>query len=192
LKSRISRSYNSNTDQWGSALVILDRDGVINEDSMDYIKSADEWVPIPGSLEAIALLTSNDIDIYIATNQAGIARGKLTLDALDGIHKKLVHDVEATGGRIIDIKFCPHHPDENCWCRKPNPGLLEALATTHQLNLSEGYYVGDSLKDLRAAESAGCVGVLVLTGNGVETQQVRPHHEPTFSNLLAFARAITQ
>ena len=174
-----------------ASFVILDRDGVINEDSMDYIKSADEWVPIPGSLEAIALLTSKHIDIYIATNQAGIARGKLTLDALDGIHKKLVHEVEAAGGRIIDIKFCPHHPDENCWCRKPNPGLLEDLATSHQLNLSEGCYVGDSLKDLRAAESAGCAGVLVLTGNGVETHHLRPHHEPTFSDLLAFAQAIT-
>jgi D-glycero-D-manno-heptose 1,7-bisphosphate phosphatase len=174
-----------------ASFVILDRDGVINEDSMDYIKCADEWVPIPGSLEAIALLTSNNIDIYIATNQAGIARSILTLDALHGIHKKLVHEVETAGGTITDIKFCPHHPDENCWCRKPNPGLLEDLATTHQLNLSEGCYVGDSLKDLRAAASAGCAGVLVLTGNGVETLHLRPHHEPTFTDLLAFARDMT-
>jgi len=174
-----------------TSFVILDRDGVINEDSEDYIKSADEWVPIPGSLEAISLLNSNNIDIYIATNQAGIARGKLTLEALNGIHKKLVHEVETAGGRIIDIKFCPHHPDENCWCRKPNPGLLEDLATSYQLNLNEGYYVGDSLKDLRAAESAGCTGVLVLTGNGVETRRLRPLHEPTFSNLLAFAKDLT-
>ena len=172
--------------------VILDRDGVINTDSTDYIKSADEWDPIPGSLEAIALLTSNNVEVYIATNQAGIARGKLTLDALDGIHKKLMLEVEAAGGRIADIKFCPHHPDENCWCRKPNPGLLEELATDHQLNLSEGYYVGDSLKDLRAAETAGCTGVLVLTGNGLETQHMRPHHEPTFDDLLAFARDIVR
>ncbi|MDE0989703.1 MAG: HAD hydrolase-like protein, partial [Pseudomonadales bacterium] len=95
------------------------------------------------------------------------------------------------GGRIVDIKFCPHHPDENCWCRKPNPGLLEDLATTHQLNLAEGYYVGDSLKDLRAAASAGCTGILVLTGNGIETQQLRPHHEYIFSDLLAFAQDMT-
>ncbi|MEO2183636.1 MAG: HAD-IIIA family hydrolase, partial [bacterium] len=85
-----------------ASFVILDRDGVINQDSMDYIKSADEWVPISGSLEAIALLTSNNIDVYIATNQAGIARGKLTLDALDRIHKKLVDEVETAGGRIVD------------------------------------------------------------------------------------------
>jgi|TARA_B110000263_G_scaffold44298_1_gene36280 D-glycero-D-manno-heptose 1,7-bisphosphate phosphatase len=174
-----------------ASFVILDRDGVINQDSMDYIKSADEWMPIPGSLEAIALLTSNNIDVYIATNQAGIARGKLTLDALNCIHEKLVHEVESAGGRIVDIKFCPHHPDENCWCRKPNPGLLEDLATTHQLNLAEGYYVGDSLKDLRAAASAGCTGILVLTGNGIKTQQLRPHHEYIFSDLLAFAQDMT-
>ncbi len=174
-----------------ASFVILDRDGVINEDSVDYIKSAEEWTPLAGSLEAIALLTSSDIDVYIATNQAGIARGKLTLEALNGIHRKLIHEVEAAGGRVIDIKYCPHHPDENCWCRKPNPGLLEDLATHHHLNLSEGCYVGDSLKDLRAAESAGCEGVLVLTGNGVETQHLRPHHKPVFSDLLAFARAIT-
>jgi len=171
--------------------VILDRDGVINKDSMDYIKSADEWVPIPGSLEAIALLTSNNIEVYIATNQAGVARGKLTLDALDSIHRKLVDEVEETGGRIVDIKFCPHHPDEKCWCRKPNPGLLEDLATTHELSLKEGCYVGDSLKDLRAAESAGCSGILVMTGNGIETQKLSPRHVPVFSDLLAFAQDMT-
>ena len=115
-----------------TSFVILDRDGVINQDSADYIKSADEWVALPGSLEAIALLTSNNIEVYIATNQAGVARGKLTLDALDRIHKKLLREVEISGGRIVDIKYCPHHPDEKCWCRKPNPGLLVDLATTHQ------------------------------------------------------------
>ena len=174
-----------------ASFVILDRDGVINQDSSDYIKSADEWVPISGSLEAIALLTSNNIDVYIATNQAGVARGKLALDDLESIHKKLVHEVKTAGGRIVDIKFCPHHPDENCWCRKPNPGMLEDLATTHQLNLKEGCYVGDSLKDLRAAASVGCNGVLVLTGNGIETQKLRPNHEYVFSDLLAFARDMT-
>jgi len=171
--------------------VILDRDGVINQDSADYIKSADEWVALPGSLEAIALLTSNNIEVYIATNQAGVARGKLTLDALDRIHKKLLREVEISGGRIVDIKYCPHHPDEKCWCRKPNPGLLEDIAAIHKLSLKEGYYVGDSLKDLKAAESAGCQGILVLTGNGIETQKLSPRHIPIFSDLLAFAKDIT-
>ena len=173
-----------------TSFVILDRDGVINQDSVDYVKSADEWVALPGSLEAIALLTSNDIEVYVATNQAGVARGKLTLGALDKIHKKLLREVENTGGRIVDIKCCPHHPDENCWCRKPNPGLLQDIAATYELNLKEGCYVGDSLKDLNAAEAAGCPGILVLTGNGVETQKLRPLHVPIFSDLLAFAKDI--
>jgi D-glycero-D-manno-heptose 1,7-bisphosphate phosphatase len=174
-----------------TSFVILDRDGVINEDSRDYIKSAAEWEPIPGSLEAIALLTSNKIEIYIATNQAGVARGKLTIDALNGIHKKLLHEVGKTGGRIVDIKYCPHHPDQKCWCRKPNPGLLQDIAASHELSLKEGCYVGDSLKDLKAAESAGCPAILVLTGNGVETQKLSPPHVPVFSDLLAFAKDIT-
>jgi len=173
------------------SFVILDRDGVINEDSRGYIKSPDEWVPIAGSLKAIALLTHHNIDVYIATNQAGIARGRLTLEALDSIHKKLVHEVEKTGGRIVDINFCPHHPNDNCWCRKPNPGLLEELATTHQLSLKEGCYVGDSLKDMTAAASAGCAGILVLTGNGIETQKLRPQHVPIFTDLLEFAQDMT-
>ena len=174
-----------------ASFVILDRDGVINQDSVDYIKSADEWVALPGSLEAIALLTANKIEVYIATNQAGIARGKLTRDALDNIHKKLIREVEKAGGRIVDIKYCPHHPDEKCWCRKPNPGLLEGIAATYDLSLKEGCYVGDSLKDLKAAESAGCPGILVLTGNGMETQKLRPLHLPIFKDLLEFAKDIT-
>jgi D-glycero-D-manno-heptose 1,7-bisphosphate phosphatase len=175
-----------------ASFVILDRDGVINKDSVDYIKSADEWEALPGSLEAIALLTSNNIEVYIATNQAGVARGKLTLDALDRIHKKLLREVEISGGRISDIKYCPHHPDEKCWCRKPNPGLLEDIAAIHELSLKEGCYVGDSLKDLKAAESAGCLGVLVLTGNGMETQKLSPLHFPVFIDLLAFAKHVTR
>jgi len=174
-----------------TSFVILDRDGVINQDSVDYIKSADEWVALPGSLEAIALLTSSKIEVYIATNQSGVARGKVTLDALDSIHKKLRREVERAGGGIVDIKYCPHHPDEKCWCRKPNPGLLEDIAATYQLNLKEGCYVGDSLKDLQAAESAGCPSILVLTGNGIETQKLIPLHLPVFSDLLAFAKDIT-
>ena len=174
-----------------ASFVILDRDGVINQDSVDYIKSADEWVALPGSLEAIALLTSNNIEVYIATNQSGVARGKLTLEALDCIHKKLLREVEKTGGRILDIKYCPHHPEEKCWCRKPNPGLLEDIAATHELSLRDGCYVGDSLKDLKAAESAGCPGILVLTGNGLETQKLSPLHLPIFSDLLAFAKDMT-
>ncbi len=171
--------------------VILDRDGVINEDSPDYIKGPDEWAPVEGSLEAIALLTKANIDVFVATNQAGIARGKLTLASLTAIHDRMMREVAAAGGAIKDIRYCPHHPDEKCVCRKPKPGMLIDLAAEHQLSLAEGFYVGDSLKDLRAADSAGCTGVLVLSGNGEETHRVRPHHEPVFNNLLAFAQSIT-
>ena len=171
-----------------STFVILDRDGVINEDSPDYIKGPEEWHPVPGSLEAIASLTRLGIPVFIATNQAGIARGKLTPEDLEAIHDKLRLAVTAAGGEIREIRHCPHHPDDHCHCRKPAPGMLEDLATNHELVLSEGYYVGDSLKDLRAAETAGCQGVLVLTGNGLETRRLRPHHEPVFDDLLAFVR----
>ena len=168
--------------------VILDRDGVINEDSPDYIKSPDEWVPMPGSLEAIALLGQHGINVFVATNQAGIARGKLTIDNLLAIHDKMRNEVEAAGGKIAGIRFCPHHPDEQCRCRKPRPGLLEQLAGSHGLDLTTGDYVGDSLTDLRAAEAANCRGILVLTGNGEQTHHLRPHHEPIYDNLLAYAK----
>lgn len=170
--------------------IILDRDGVINQDSPHYIKSADEWLPIPGSLEAIALLTNAGYHVYVATNQAGIARGKLSLQSLQHIHEKMYATVEKAGGKISDLRFCPHHPDDDCECRKPKPGLLLQLANAHQLTLAQSYFVGDSLKDLLAAEAAGCTGVLVLTGNGKETHQKQPTHEPVFADLLAFAHSM--
>jgi D-glycero-D-manno-heptose 1,7-bisphosphate phosphatase len=172
--------------------VILDRDGVINEDSPDYIKRPAEWLPIPGALEGIALLTLHDVDIFIATNQAGVARGKLTLESLHAIHEKLRVAVETSGGIIRDIHFCPHHPNENCRCRKPAPGLLMDICDRYQLDPKAGYYVGDSLKDLRAAEAAGCQAVLVLTGNGEETHRLRPRQRLVFDDLLKFARFLTE
>ena len=168
--------------------VILDRDGVINQDSTDYIKSPEEWMPIQGSIEAITLLSTNGFDVFIATNQAGIARGKLSLDDLEQIHQKLRETVSAAGGHIRDIKFCPHHPEDDCECRKPKPGMLLQLAQEHQLNLAGQPYVGDSLKDLRAAEAAECKPVLVLTGNGQQTLLLRPDHKTVFKDLLAFAK----
>lgn len=172
--------------------VILDRDGVINHDSPDYIKNAGEWIPIPGSLEAIARLSKHGIDVFIATNQAGVARGKLSLVDLHEIHEKLLAAVNRIGGTIRDLRYCPHHPDDHCDCRKPKPGLIIQLADAHALDLSEGYYVGDSLKDLRAAEAAGCQGVLVLTGNGKDTLNLRPNHPLVFDDLSEFARFLTR
>ena len=171
-----------------AGFVILDRDGVINEDSPDYIKSPDEWVPLPGSLEAIALLNQHGIEVFVATNQAGIARGRLTIDSLLAIHDRMRSRVTAAGGTITDIRFCPHHPDEQCPCRKPRPGLLEYLAASHDLDLTAGDYVGDSLTDLQAAEAVHCRGILVLTGNGQATRRIRPHHQPVWDNLLAYAK----
>ena len=137
------------------AFVILDRDGVINEDSPNYIKSVDEWIPVPGSLQAIAKLTEAGYKVFIATNQAGIGRGKLTLVTLKKIHERMSIEIERFGGKIEDIQFCPHHPDDKCDCRKPKPGMLTNLAKTHDLDLTQGYFVGDSMKDLLAAEAAG-------------------------------------
>lgn len=171
-------------------LVILDRDGVINLDSPDYIKSAAEWTPIPGSIEAIARLYRNDVAVYVATNQAGIARGKLTTALLDDIHARLIQCVEAAGGRLAGIEYCPHHPDEQCDCRKPAPGMLHRIAKRSGFDLAGQYFVGDSLKDIRAAEAAGCVPVLVLTGNGQETRRLRPDLDHVFADLKAFSAAL--
>ncbi len=172
--------------------VILDRDGVINHDSADYIKTPEEWIAIDGSLAAIGLLTAHGIDVFVATNQAGVARGKLSQANLDAIHSKLHDQVADYGGAIRDLRFCPHHPDDRCECRKPKPGMLLELVSAHSLSVADGYYVGDSLKDLRAAEAAGCQGVLVLTGNGEETYKLRPDHSPVFNNLQAFAEDLVR
>ncbi len=167
-------------------LVILDRDGVINFDSPDYIKSADEWHPIPGSLEAIAELSRRGIKVWVATNQAGIARGRLTEAALKEIHSKMLNAVENTGGQINGIEYCPHHPDDHCSCRKPAPGMLVRIADQTGESLAAQYFVGDSLKDIRAAEAAGCKPVLVLTGNGEETHRMRPSLKHVYPDLASF------
>ena len=168
--------------------VILDRDGVINEDSSDYIKSPEEWKPLPGSLEAIADLTLAGYQIFIATNQSGIARGKFTLSSLKAIHLKMVKEVERLGGRIIDIRYCKHHPKDQCKCRKPKPGMLLEIAKVHRLDLKMGHFVGDSMRDLQAAKAAGCNGVLVLSGNGEQTLAVDPNHKPVHADLATFSK----
>ena len=162
--------------------VILDRDGVINHDSPDYIKHAGEWHAIDGSLAAISAL-SQLMPVYIATNQAGIGRGIITQPNLDAIHQKLTNAVSECGGVISDLVFCPHHPDDECECRKPKPGLLHQLATRHQFDLSQTIYIGDSVKDIEAAEAAGCKPALVLTGNGKASHRKRP--DVSYANDLA-------
>ena len=153
-------------------LVILDRDGVINQYDGGYICSADDWHPIPGSIEAVARLCNAGHRIAIATNQSGIARGYYPPSELEAMHRKLIGLVTAAGGRVDHIAFCPHHPDEQCGCRKPRTGLLEQIQQYCQLESLEGsVMVGDSRKDLEAGASAGCQPILVRTGNGRETER---------------------
>ncbi len=151
-------------------LIILDRDGVINQDRDDYVKSADECIPIEGSIDAIARLGNAGFTVVIATNQAGLARGKFELEDLEAMHAKITKLVEEKGGEIGAIFYCPHHPDENCKCRKPKPGMLDAIEAEFNTSVESSYFIGDSLRDLQAAVQKACKPVLVLTGNGVRTQ----------------------
>jgi len=151
-------------------LVILDRDGTINQDSDQYIKSPAEWKPIPGSLEAIARLTQGGWRIVVATNQSGIARGLFDMSTLNAIHAEMHRAVGQAGGRIDAIFFCPHAADSNCECRKPKPGLLREIGARFGVELEGVPMIGDSLRDLEAAAAAGARPWLVLTGNGRKTR----------------------
>ena len=168
-------------------LVILDRDGVINVDSPLYIKSADEFQPITGSIEAIVRLYKAGFTIYVATNQAGLAKGKFSLEDLTLMHQKLNVLVESRGGKIEKIFYCPHHPDEQCECRKPKPGLLLRIAEHAGQTLNQADFVGDSLKDIEAALAAHANPVLVLTGNGKRTRETLESSVVTFQDLADYA-----
>ena len=170
-------------------IVILDRDGVINEDSPDFIKSIVEWRPIPGSLEAIALLCQAGYRVFIASNQSGIGRGLLDFDALFAIHEHLQRAVAELGGRIDGIEFAPEHPDHSSDKRKPGPGMLKDLARRLQISLDGVPFVGDSISDLEAARAAGARPVLVLSGNGIRTKKMLSLPEADiYDDLMAFAR----
>lgn len=150
-------------------LIILDRDGVINEDSDEYIKSPEEFIPLPGSLEAIARLHRAGYTIAVATNQSGIARGYFDIDTLNRMHEKLSQLLAVHGGQVDGIFYCPHGPDNNCECRKPKPGLLLDIKSRFSTVLQDVPVVGDSLRDLQAARSVGASPVLVRTGKGERT-----------------------
>ncbi len=150
-------------------LVILDRDGVINYDSEQFIKSPMEWKPIPGSLEAIARLTQSGYKVVVATNQSGIGRGLFDMDTLNAIHDKMHRAVQAAGGRIDAIFYCPHANDDGCKCRKPNPGMFERIRDCFNVDLNGIPAVGDSLRDLVAGANLGTQPILVLTGKGQKT-----------------------
>jgi len=173
-----------------SKLVILDRDGVINHDSDAYIKSPEEWIAIPGSLEAISRLNQAGYQVAIATNQSGIARGYYDLDTLAAIHQKMTDQLTAAGGELVAIYFCPHGPDDNCDCRKPKAGLYRKIQQQLGLESLEGVpVVGDSLRDLQAGEEVGCTLNLVRTGKGEKTQFNSDLPEPAsiFDDLSGFA-----
>ena len=170
-------------------LVILDRDGTINHDSEHYIKSVEEWRPLKGSLEAIARLTQAGYRIVVATNQSGIARGLFSTRTLFDIHDVIQRSALQAGGRIDAFFFCPHAADAGCQCRKPQPGMLLEVARRFNIALEDTYMVGDALRDVQAAATAGARPVLVLTGKGQKTQAEGklPPGTQVFADLAAFA-----
>jgi D-glycero-D-manno-heptose 1,7-bisphosphate phosphatase len=175
-------------------LVILDRDGVINIDSVEYIKSPEEWKPIPGSLEAIARLNHAGYHVVVATNQSGIGRGLFEVAALNAIHDKMHKALAHAGGRIDAVFFCPHAQEADCKCRKPKPGLLEEIAHRFNTELDGVPCIGDSLRDLEAAAQVRAQPILVLTGKGQQTKAAGglPSGVPIYANLDEAVKALVQ
>lgn len=174
--------------------VVLDRDGVINEDSADYIKSESEWRPVPGSLEAIARLHQAGFTLVVATNQSGLARGFFDDIVLARIHQTMTAEVEMAGGRLAGIFYCPHAPDAGCVCRKPGTGLLQAIEDEMAVSLRGCAFVGDSLKDLQAASTWGMRPILVRSGKGRQTEATLASQGfaevPVFDDLLAATKQL--
>ena len=180
-------------------LLILDRDGVINADSDNYIRSLEDWEPIPGSIAAIAKFSRAGYDVAIATNQSGLGRGYFSLEHMQSIHDLLHHLVGQEGGRIAGIYYCPHLPNAGCNCRKPATGMLEQMERELELSAKNAFFVGDSLKDLQAAQAYGCRPVLVETGKGMKTLRTlqsdnpgieRPLDIPVYADLSTACEAI--
>jgi len=175
-------------------LVILDRDGVINFDSDQFIKSPEEWKPIPGSLAAIARLNQQGYRVVVATNQSGIGRGLFGMDMLNAIHDKMLKAAAQAGARIDAVFFCPHTNADGCDCRKPKSGMLHEIATRYNTDLTGVPVVGDSLRDLQSASAAGAQPMLVMTGKGVKTatDPALPPETLLFPDLAAAAAHITE
>ena len=175
-------------------LVILDRDGVINQDSDDFIKTLDEFILLPGSLEAIKRLKQAGYQVVVATNQSGIARGYLTLDTLNAMHGKLnglLAEIDAT---IDGYFYCPHGPDDGCECRKPKPGLYQQISQQFNVSLEGIPVIGDSLRDLEAARAVGAKPILVRTGKGRRTLAAGKGLEdvPVYENLAEAVDALVK
>lgn len=152
-------------------LVILDRDGTINRDSANFVRSVSQWQPLPGSIDAIARLTSGGYTVVVATNQSGIGRGFLTVTDLHQMHQRLVDEVKEQGGEIAGLFYCPHLPGDQCECRKPAPGLLLKIAERFDCELQAVPVIGDSRRDMEAAAAVGARAILVRTGNGAATEE---------------------
>lgn len=172
-------------------VIILDRDGVINYDSDNYIKSEEEFVPLPGSLDAIASLYHAGFKVLVATNQSGIARGLFSLETLHDMHRKLQNLLADKNAKIEQFYYCPHAPDEHCRCRKPEPGLIEQIAHDHLPNgltdLREIYFIGDTLSDLQAGMNAGAKVALVKTGKGKRSlKQISDEALPEYKQLRVY------
>ncbi|WP_425318824.1 D-glycero-beta-D-manno-heptose 1,7-bisphosphate 7-phosphatase [Pseudomonas nitroreducens] len=169
-------------------LLILDRDGVINQDSDDYIKSLAEWIPIPSAITAIARLSKAGWTVAVATNQSGIARGYYDLATLESMHARLRELVAEQGGKLGMVVYCPHGPDDGCDCRKPKPGMLRQIAQHYGVDLKGVWFVGDSRGDLDAALAVDCLPVLVKTGKGERTlAKTLPECTLVFDDLAAVA-----
>ena len=173
-------------------LVILDRDGVINQDSDNFIKSPEEWKPIPGSLEAISRFTQADYRVIVATNQSGVGRGLFDMAALNSIHRKMHDAVFHAGGRIDAVFFCPHAAESNCSCRKPKTGMFVDISQRFNMALAGVPSIGDSLRDMQASSAVGARPVLVLTGKGEKTKASGelPRDTLIYDNLLDAAKHI--
>lgn len=178
-------------------LVILDRDGTINEDSADFVKSPSEWEPLPGALQAIARLNHAGWHVVVATNQSGLGRGLFDVASLNAMHAKMHTMLAAVGGRVDAIFYCPHAPDEGCRCRKPEPGLFEQIGERYGMDLQGVPAVGDAPRDLVAAVAAGCAPHLVLTGKAAPyADRSLPEGYPVdtvvHADLAAFADYLVQ
>ena len=171
-------------------LIILDRDGVINEDSDDYIKSPDEWIPIAGSLEALGKLSQNGFKVIIITNQSGIGRKIFSIEMLNAIHKKMCINLAQYGGVIDGIFFCPCAPEENCNCRKPKSGLYNEVSDRLQISLENVFCVGDKITDIQAAQNAGAKPILVKSGKeNIDSGNI-PENIPIYDDLLSFVNKV--
>lgn len=172
-------------------LILLDRDGVINLDSPDFIKSPEEWQAIPGSLEAIARFRQSGFQVAICSNQSGVARGLISAAMLDAIEDKMRSQLRGFGVDLDLVLYCTHHPDDGCACRKPEPGMLLSAMSQLKTTAADTCFVGDSLRDLHAATNAGCEPILVETGNGTKTLEQLPEQSSprVFTDLLEFSVA---